>query len=313
VSRSDEEPKEPWLAYLGVDACTFEVYRSRSVFHPSAFIMSDGVPVIVIEAGRPGNPIVLLVNALGTSCVLLTEIARHLADEYHVISWESRCLRDAQLASMDADLSVGRHAGDAAEILAHKSASIHAVVSYCSGVNVAAYALAKGLLSAQRFCIISPSIDLESATSQTECQRTMLPRWCSIAGSGIRHAAPLRVLLRQEHKPESGTAGYALSAMNDLPCPSGESAYPNARPQAACQEIRWDELLPQLQLPTLVLHGKHDDLIHITTPQAVARLIAGAAIHTVDADHFAVFTSKALHAEVADFLNAFSHKAASRN
>ena len=303
MGQSDEMPNEPRLAYLGAEECAFEVYRGRSVFRPSSLVMSDGMPVTVIEAGRPGSPTVLLVNALGTSCLLVSEIARRLADEYHVISWESRCLPDARPASIDADLSVARHAADAAEVLAHKGASVHAVVSYCSGINVAAYALAKGVLSAQRLCIISPSIDLTSASSQTEYQRTMMPLWRSVAKSGIRHAALVRVLLQQGQKPENGTVDYELSTLNNLPFRTDESTYLYARLQAACLEIWWDELLQEVRIPTLVLHGLQDDLIHMATPQALARAIAGAAVHTVDAGHFAVYTSKALHAEVADFLS----------
>ena len=305
MRQSDETSSEPWLAYLAAEECAFEIYRGHSVFRPSSLVMSDGVPVTVIEAGRPGNPTVLLVNALGTSCLFLSKIVGRLADEYHVISWESRCLPDVRPASMDADLSVARHAADAAEILASKGASVHAVVSYCSGVNVAAYALAKGVVSAQQFCIVSPSIDLASASDQTEYQRMMLPLWRAVAKSGIRHAALVRVLLQQGHKPETGTVDFELSTLNNLPFRTDESTYLYARLQAACLEIGWDKLLPEVRLPTLVLHGVKDDLIHIATPRAVARAIAGAAIYTVDAGHFAVYTSSALHAEVAGFLSRF--------
>jgi pimeloyl-ACP methyl ester carboxylesterase len=246
---------------------------------------------------------VLLVNALGTSSLLVSEIARRLAEEYHVLSWESRGRSGDWPA--ETDLSVARHAADAAEIIAYNGADVHAVVSYCSGVNVAVYALAKHALAAQRLCIVSPSIHLACASDQTEYQRTMLPLWRAVAKSGLRHAALVRVLLQQGRKPDAGSAEFELSTLNNLPFRTDESTYLYARLQAACLEIEWDALMPEVRLPTLVIHGTRDDLIHIATPQAVARSIAGAAIHTVDAGHFAIYTSEVLHDSVMNFLNPY--------
>lgn len=300
---------EPRLSYLGEQERAFEIYRSRAAFRAASLLASDGVPLTILVAGDPRRPTVLLVNALGVSCLFVANLAMRLAEEYHVVSWESRGLPDERLLPADADVSIARHAADAVEVLGRQTSDLHAVVSYCSGANVAAYALAKQLIAARALCIISPSIELATASARTEYQRTVLPMWRAVAQSGLRHAALIRILLQEGQKAPAGTTDYELAALNALPFRTDESTYLYARLQAACLETDWDQLLRQLKLPTLVLHGARDDLIHIATPEAVARAVTGATFRTVDAGHFAVHTSRALHAEIASFLRGINSSA----
>ncbi|MFL6624811.1 MAG: alpha/beta fold hydrolase [Sulfurifustis sp.] len=295
---------EPRLSYLDDEQRGFRICASAKVFTEASIEADDGMPLSVLQAGVPGRPVVLLVNALGVSCLFLAEIARRLATTYHVITWESRGLPNELPLPEHADLSVERHARDAAAILACERVQPKAVVAYCAGANVAAYALTRRMMNAERLCIISPSMHMGADLAQTDYQRTMLPLWEKIAASGPRYAALVRVLLQQGARPEAGTIDYELFCLNNLPFRSNESTYRYARLQAECLRVDWPTLLGEIRLPTLVLHGDEDDMIHAETSAAVARHIAGAALRTIPAGHFAVHTSSALHDEVATFLSA---------
>lgn len=293
---------EPRLSYLDAEQRAFRICQSARVFSEESFDADDGLTLTVLQAGVPGRPVVLLVNALGVSCLFVAELARRLAASHHVITWESRGLPNEVALKSGADLSMERHARDAIAILAEKGVQPRAIVAYCAGSNVAVYALARRMMGAERLCIISPSMHVGADLAQTDYQRTMLPLWEKIAASGPRYAALVRVLLQQGAKPEPGSIDYELFCLNNLPFRSNESTYRYARLQAECLRHDWPALLGALRLPTLVLHGNHDDMIHVDTSAAVARHIPGSVFRTISDGHFAVYASSALHDEVAAFL-----------
>ena len=95
---------EPRLPYLGEQERAFEIYQSRAAFRAASLLASDGVPLTILVAGDPRRPTVLLVNALGVSCLFVANLAMRLAEEYHVVSWESRGLPDQRSLPADARL-----------------------------------------------------------------------------------------------------------------------------------------------------------------------------------------------------------------
>jgi pimeloyl-ACP methyl ester carboxylesterase len=292
----------PRLDYLDASHCTFSLYDDRTVFTAEQIVCRDASPLTVLETGSSEQPTVLLVNALGMSCLFLAPIARRLGERYHVLTWESRGLPDERTTPEETDLTIPRHAEDAADVLAHKGRCAFAVVAFCSGSNVAIYALTRNLVNADHLCIISPSIELTGVGEKTDYQRTMLPIWRKIAESGQHYAALVRVLLQQGRRPSDGTIQAELAALNDLPFRTDKSIYRYARMQAACLELDWRSLLGELKTPTLVLHAEHDDLIHIETSNAVAAAVPGAQFCVTEGGHFAIHSSAALHDKVREFL-----------
>jgi len=292
------------LPYLDPTQRGFAISREGDIFAAQTMSARDGVPLTVLSAGQPSQPTVLLVNALGVSYLFLARLARVLASDYRVVTWESRGLPDDRAVPDDADFSLTQHAKDAADILAWMGQGrLAAVVSFCSGVNVAVHALSGGVLAADRLCIISPSIELAAALERTDYQQTMLPLWRKVATSGLRMAGLVRVLLEQPLPTDSDGTARELQVLNALPFRSAESTYRYARMQTACLELDGATVLPRLGLPVLVLHGEQDDLIHTATPQAVAAAIPGAVFRSVaGAGHFAVHSSAILHTHVLDFL-----------
>ena len=47
-------------------------------------------------------------------------------------------------------------------------------------------------------------------------------------------------------------------------------------------EPRWRERLPEIEVPTLVLHGRRDPFFPVGNGEAIAREIPGARLHVLD-------------------------------
>jgi pimeloyl-ACP methyl ester carboxylesterase len=292
------------LPYLEPPERAFSMVREAGVFREDTVVADDGVPLTVLEAGDPARPAVLLVNALGVSCLFLSRLAQVLARDWHVLTWETRGLPDFS-ASDGRDLSVGRHAADAASVLARKAGGVRAVVAYCSGANIAVHALVERIVAADRLCIVSPSMEIPTVEARTDYQRTMLPIWQKIDRSGPRFATLVRAMIRQNWKPWDGTLQSELHHLNNLPFRSSQSTHRYALMQAACLRFDWPARLACVTVPTLVLHGAEDDIIHEETSAAVAAAVDGASLAIIpNCGHFAIYTSDELHGRLCAFLGS---------
>ncbi|RQR53798.1 alpha/beta fold hydrolase [Burkholderia sp. Bp9126] len=293
------------LPYLDARQRAFDALRPLDALAAHTVTASDGVPLAAFEAGDPDAPTVLVVNALGVSAAFVAPLAARLAERHHVILWESRGLPDG--GGDAADLSLARHAQDAADVLAAlggADASVAAIVAYCSGANIAAYALDERLLRAGRLAIMSPSMEVAGVTERTLYQKSVLPLWQRIADGGAAYAGLVRVLLNQARRVDDGSLDYQLATLNGLPFGDDASICRYASMQAACLREDWAARLARLALPALVLHGARDDVIHAATSRGVADALGGATLETIDdAGHFGVYTSRALQDRVVAFLN----------
>jgi len=297
-------PTLPRLPYLEGAERDLAIVRQGAIFREETVTAEDGTPLAVFEAGDPSRPTVLVVNALGSSCLLLAPLVRALAAGNHVMTWESRGLPDTTTLGDDADLSVPRHSADAAAILAARGRLAHRVVAFCSGANVALHAIDTGLIAPGRLCIVSPSMELPTAEARTDYQRTMMPMWESVAANGPAHAALVRALINQGRKPEPGTPEAEIHAIDGIPFGSDSATYRYARMQADCLTRDRLAALGRIAVPTLVLHGRGDDMIHEATSAAVAKAVPGAEFRVVDGHgHFAVHGSHELHGLVSAFLD----------
>jgi len=292
------------LPYLEAGERDFAVFRELEIFREDSVAAGDGTTLAVFEAGDAAKPTVLLINALGVSCLFLARLAAALTRDHHVLTWESRGLPDHAATADGVDLSVERHSRDAADILERKGRRADAVVAYCAGTNTAVHGIVNGVLDTGRLCIISPSMDIKTAAAKTDYQRTMLPIWEKVAQSGPRHAALIRALIRQNQKPRDGSLLSELNWLNNLPFRTDATTHRYAQLQAACLKFDWPVFLEQIKQPTLVLHGADDDIIHEATSAAVAAGIPGASFQKIpDCGHFAVYTSTPLHERISAFLN----------
>ncbi|WLE59399.1 alpha/beta hydrolase [Burkholderia plantarii] len=312
----------PFAARLPAAVRGFAVLAALDALRAHEVTASDGTPLAAYEAGERGRPTVLVFNALGVSVAFVAPLVARLAVDYHVVGWEARGLPAAHGdEAAAADLSLARHARDAAEVLAalggdgtrgdnadghegDKAGVPHAfaLVAYCAGSNVAAQALAEGLVTAGRLVLMSPSIELPGVAGRTPYQASVLPLWDRIAGGAHGQAALVRVLLGQARRDDDGTPDAQLAILNALPFVDDASIVRYARLQHGCRRDDWAARLAGFGLPALVLHGESDEVIHAATSRAVAQAL-GAALQTVEATgHFGVHTSRDLQERIAAFL-----------
>lgn len=202
MTSSDSRKAMPDFTYLSDEHSAFSLCEEAAVFRKRGLLSEDGVKLSVYEAGDEGKPTVVLINPLGISCLLMARMARRLANDYHVITWESRGLPDYASIEENAqtDWSVARHCQDLAGILKNRGRQANAVVAYCSRANVAIYGLKNKIIDAQKLCLVSPSLEMGNLAKKTDYQRTVLPLWLKIAQDGIRTASLVRVLLGQAEK-----------------------------------------------------------------------------------------------------------------
>ncbi|MDE2077531.1 MAG: alpha/beta hydrolase [Burkholderiales bacterium] len=292
---------EAW-SYLGEQERQFSVMREGAALTSTRLRTDDGISLHALSCGQPGRPVVLLANAVGVSALFIARLAKALAVHYHVVSWESRGMPDIGTTPLSACVSLERQCQDALAVLRHFDCKPSAVVSYCSGSNVAAYALSTRLMTAQAWCAVSPSINVATA-NQTDYQRTMLPLWRRLAEGNPRQAALVKALLARRNPSEETGPRSELLHLNGLPFASGESTYQYARLQAACMAPEWAPLLNAIAVPTLICHGTQDVIIHRDTSDHVARHVPGAQLIDIpDSGHFSVYESDRLHTEILHFL-----------
>jgi pimeloyl-ACP methyl ester carboxylesterase len=141
------------------------------------------------------------------------------------------------------------------------------------------------------------------AGRKTDYQRSILPLWSKISQEGLRMAALVRALLQQPKKTFDNTMDEELSAINNLPFQSNEHTYRYAQLHTPCLQQNSAALLPSVRVPTLIIHGEDDDMVHADSARAIAAALPQCTFlwHN-DGGHFAVYKSGQLQDSVYRFL-----------
>ncbi len=299
---------KPALRYLDAEQKNFSLCKAaEEVFSEESLLSEDGVPLSIYQAGNPDNPTVVLINPMGMPFLFMTKLAALLAADYHVVTWEGRGLsHTADLGSLNSsDAPLEMHCRDLLSILHKKDLRSSAIISFCSGANVAIYGLAHGLLDTERLCLVSPSLEISNAGKKTDYQRSILPLWCRIAKEGVRTAALVRTLLQQSTNNFDSKIDEELAVINNLPFQSNEMIYLYAQLQAHCMADDFAPFLAKIPTPTMVIHTESDDMIHVDTVRAIANALPNSQLEWIlDGGHFAIYKSQAMQEKIRDFLRA---------
>lgn len=295
----------PRLSYLDDQHRTFAIYKEAAVFKEDIILSANGTPLAVYEAGTLTNPVVVLINPLGMSCLFMTRLANRLAENFRVITWESRGLPDYADAKSDGsdDWSLESHCNDLLAILQKKNCEADAIVTFCSGANIAVHGLSSGMLQSKRLCMISPSLEMGEVGQKTDYQRSILPLWSKIAQEGLRMAGLVRVLLQQSDSKFDNTTDHELSVINNLPFQSDEHTHRYAQLHTPCLQQDSAALLPCVKVPTLLIHGEDDDMVHADSARAIAAVLPHCQLlWNNEGGHFAIYKSVKLQDAVCQFL-----------
>lgn len=294
----------PRLDYLAPQQRAFDIARKAAFLREETIVSWDGTPLRVYEAGARDAPAVVLFNPLGISTLFVTNLAERLAARFRVITWESRGLPTYTEPQPSDDWSLESHCRDLQAILQRKECEAEAMVTFCSGANVAVYGLSRGMWTTKRLCLISPSLAMGPEPRKTDYQRSILPLWVRIAHEGVRMATLVRVLLQQSERQFEDPVDAELSVINNLPFQSNEHTFRYAQLHAPCVEFDCRAPLASLPVPTLLIHGEDDDTVHADTAIAIAQTLPNAQLRWMnEGGHFAIYKNPKLQQAVVDFVS----------
>jgi pimeloyl-ACP methyl ester carboxylesterase len=292
------------LRYLDDKPRPLELYRQWTEFTPLSVVADDGVTLSAATAGSPRRSTIIVVSPLGASSLLVGKLMATLAQDYHVVTWESRGLPDVTACEVrdQSDLLPERHGDDLLAVVRATGARVEGVAAFCSGSYLAIHAMASGLIAPRAACLASPPVDLCVAGRRTTYQETFVPLLARIARNGQGTARLVRSLLEKGSRTPSSGVDAELALINNLPFGADHLVYRYALLHAPWLEMRWRDLLPQIDTPTLVVHGAEDEMVHPDTARALVDALPTAELKIFPREgHFACYKSRALLDEVSSF------------
>jgi pimeloyl-ACP methyl ester carboxylesterase len=289
-----------------------------SPFRKSVVTSVDGLPLDVFEGGDAGKPPVVLVNAYAMPVAFWAPLARELARDHHVLTWESRGVPNLDHAFDERRCGVADHSADLGAILEARNLARVKVVAWCSGGQVtlrfantnpdrveAAVLLSAGFRPLKRV----PLSEFQSAMNvlfrQCAPSRARAQVYCSMLFGGQQPAHGTNAA-RGDGKAVFGDAWAALPEeilrMTSSPFQNPESLYRYANTVLAVEKEPEHAWTQGLRLPTLLLGGEKDSVVHPETWPAVARLLDGArVIVKPGGDHFMLYQDQSVAGVIRGF------------
>ena len=240
------------------------------------------------EFGSRAEPTLLLVNGLGSQCINYKEewCQRYVDAGFHVIRFDNR---DVGLSTHfdHAPLGPGRNAYE----LVDMAADAIAVLDACEVARAHVMGLSMGGMIVQTMAIHFPErllsmVSVMSRTGEREYGQSTPEALAQLTGppatdreSAIeRHVAGQRTWGSPDYGDEERWRADAAAAYDRCFDPSGV-----ARQFFAIQAAgSWADRLPEVNVPTLVMHGNRDTLIDISGGRRTAELIPGARFVEID-------------------------------
>ncbi len=273
--------------------------------------------LVSYRVGRVDRPTLLLCNAYGVPTDVWVPLARALASEFNLVTWEQRAIDEGdESQATGPDL----HAADMRDVLTHYGISQAFVVGWCTGADIS---LRFAELHPER---VSGVVGLGGALNGLSSAQTSFQ--CSLRKLVDRAAADLRyaelyhqVLFGQKETAQptpcaasDGDPRAMLSSMLDALDPAllHMTSTPFRDPQALHGYARTMRQhyahaarrgRPAPDTDVLLVVGEHDDVAH---PEASRSLVSGhpraVLLELPDADHFAVYTDARIPEAVRRFV-----------
>lgn len=133
----------------------------------------DGAEVLAYTAGDPGAPAIMLAAACGMPARLSENWIRYLAENFHVLTWETRGLFGADLGRFGHATGMAAQTGDLFAVLDHFGVERAHVAGLCAGSSIA---LAAAHRAPERFTSLSlwhGGYDMGDAVPRTDHHRNL--------------------------------------------------------------------------------------------------------------------------------------------
>jgi pimeloyl-ACP methyl ester carboxylesterase len=273
-------------------------------------IIIDGLDIFYREAGKPGNPVILLLHGFPSSSHMYRDLINDLSDRYHLIAPDYPAFGHSSMPSQDEynytfdQLSVTIE--KFIDALSLKKFSMY-IQDYGSPVGfriaVRRPELIQALLIQNGNAYeegLGPAIDGGKqfwANRNTETENVMRgaltpagTKWQYIEGAGdLSKISPDGWSYDQYFLDRPGNAEIQLALLYDYR--TNPPLYPV-----------WQEYLRVHQPPALITWGKNDLFFTAAGAQAYLKDLPQAELHLLNGGHFAL---EEYHREIADYIHRF--------
>lgn len=280
-------------------ARSFDAYCDRA-----ETLSTGGVLLNLFAAGDPSRTAVVIASICGMPARLCEPWIRRLAEEYFVITWETRGLFGrSSLSSNSAhalDCSVEAQTMDAFAAMDHFGVRSAHFIGMCGGALIALRAAAQAPDRVSSLSLWHGDLDLGSSCPKTSHQRDL--------------QALMAMATEQRISPRDLHAVLCQAVSAHVPDDLGPSIlYPYARPDLLFTYCRLNgaimrtsaaPCLPLIRQPALVVTSEADDTAHPDASKRVAAALPHAALRVEQSgNHISLFRGPAhLLQRASDFI-----------
>jgi hypothetical protein len=214
--------------------------------------------------GSLDNECLILLPPIGMSFLLIAHLARELAKDYYVISWESMGCPDVNVAMVEGDDSLQNQALEFHQILRCKNIEHYHFVGWCQAVQKMMVLNTMGGPMPESMCLLAPS-GLDCGVITSEFEQCALPIYLKIDQEGQEYGAKMgKILDTMGNKPSHEDQLAERLSLAHLSSP--EATYRFAKYMRSFEQSKplVKPLLDGvfLNIQTLLIHCKDDNFSH---------------------------------------------------
>jgi len=260
----------------------------------------DGLSLRVRTWGDSERDVVLIVNAFGMPFELVEPLAENLAQEFRVLSWESRGLPGPVPEGRDG-LVTSAHVSDLECVLDHFAvASARWVVGWCTGARIGLHFADKFRERVRYLALVSGAFgfsDLRPAPFQKQMAQVL---------AGVLEQPALAELLCESQalwgsrEVSMGEGGPALAS---YPFASGDNLMRYAR---LCLQNDASDMALNVPHETLIVAGDDDPICSAESSKRLASMLPRARyVSLAKAGHYLPYTH---HSQLAAEINVLNQR-----
>jgi 3-oxoadipate enol-lactonase len=241
-------------------------------------VTTIGVGDIVLDFERSGSgpPLLLIMGMSGTSLSWGEPFLELLREDFDVIAYDHRGVGAS--ARLDGPLSIAQMGKDAADLLeALELDSAHVLGISMGGMVAQELALAHP----ERMRTLTLGCTYCGGAGATITAPEVVQKLVAGMMSGDRQVA-LRTAWEVNVSPSVADDPAAYAAFLEIAARRAVAVEVIQAQMQACVEHDTSARLPELELPTLVVHGTDDQMLPVENGRQIASLIPGARLEVLD-------------------------------
>ena len=262
-------------------------YSFESYFKKVDVVSFDGILLRAYAGGKKDAKVVVVVPVCGMPVQLSERWLRYLAQDYYVITWESRGLF-GEIADFDAlTYDVESQAKDLFAVMDHFNVGCGHVMGLCGGAVIA---LIASSLAPERVSTLSlwhGDYELGLNCPKTRHQQDLL-MLMSMAGKNRKQATSLQKLFAQPSV--LNTMRNDVAHLILYPYASGELLFRYAKLNGSIMTANIKDRLEKVVQPTLVVTSEDDMTAHPEGSLRIADKLSNATLHVEShGNHLSLF------------------------